>query len=42
MKRPSEKAYPILRKPSVPGYNKGTGTPSYVKGPAKAATAKCK
>lgn len=36
------KGYPSLRHVTVPGYNKGTGTPGYVSGPAKAATRKAK
>lgn len=36
------KGYPRLRHVSVPGYNKGTGTPDWVSGPAKSAAAKAK
>lgn len=38
----SEKGYPLLRKPSVPGYNKPSGTPAYVSKPASSAAKKAK
>lgn len=41
-KRITDKGYPKLRHVSVPGYNKGSGTPSWVSKPAKAAARKAK
>lgn len=38
----SERGFPQLRKPSVPGYNKPHGTPGYVSKPANAAAKKAK
>jgi hypothetical protein len=38
----NEKGYPLLRKPSVPGYNKPSGTPGYVSKAASSAAKKAK
>jgi hypothetical protein len=41
-KKLTSRGYPELRHVSVPGYNKGKGTPGWVSGPARAAERKAK
>lgn len=41
-KNVGQKGFPLLRKPSVPGYNKASGTPGWVSGPAKRAAGRAK